>query len=133
MPNNQAAQLIADSLGGIPSPDGEPIRLMQFTTALPEHMRTQANEMASKVGVAIVYLLESNGMQIVPTNHLAALQEQAGVRAENAPPVAQVKCSACDTTLLEVNVSKMDNVRVPGHVLIEGLGKRDPACPHGAL
>lgn len=63
------AQVIAQNLGALPHPDGAVIQLPGFrTTLLPEGIRLEVNETATKIATAIVHLLESNGYAITAKN-----------------------------------------------------------------
>jgi phage gp45-like len=138
MSNQKAADLIAANLGQLVHPgDGQSpavvVPLAGYRTAgMPPEMADMMNANAKLIGESIVYLLESNGMQIVATSEI----DQVRAAFAQQPPATQpvkVSCQACTNMLFTFT---MDNTTVTGSVngpyFLQQMRNLNEACPHVA-
>lgn len=123
------AQLIAANLAALPHPDGNPRQLAGYSkTLLPEPLQAQVEQNATEIGEAIVHLLEQSGYSILPAGAQTAAEP-----TPEAPPVAHLHCTFCDTRLLSLNISDPSHARTDGAALIASFARLTPECPHAAV
>lgn len=130
MTASPAAQLIADNLGALPHPDGNPRQLAGYTTnLLPEALRDQIKAAATEIGESIVYLLETNGYRVVAEADLPA----DDTTDPDAPPIANLHCIMCDSRLLSIALTNPSHCLTNGRLLLQGMASLSPECPHDAI
>ncbi|OBG71340.1 MULTISPECIES: hypothetical protein [unclassified Mycobacterium] len=125
MPRDDAAKLIGNNLGDLPTPDGKRIRFMhhsQFNLGQTDDVKAKMAKRGEQVGKAIIHLLESDGYRIT---HVADPKpaEQTGRK------VAKAFCAHCAAQL--VNIAVDDNLEA--HLSAQAvrmLTQLDPDCPH---
>lgn len=114
-----AADIIAKNLAALPHPDGNPRQLPGFQTQLlPEAMAEQVTQTAKDIGDAIVFLLESSGLQIVPAGQTPTAEPT------DAPPIANVHCTYCDARVLQLNISNPNRVLTGHHFALADCPQR---------
>lgn len=117
MTNQDAVQLLYDNLGQLNSPEG-PITLLPFAYDCEEtrHVKRQVCE-------ALVALLEDNG-------HMTP----AAVADTSATPRSRstitIRCRSCGETLATTTADANGAAMIHAPTLIEGMARKDPACPH---
>lgn len=116
MPDQNAVQLLYDNLGQLNSPEG-PITLLPFAYDCEETRKVKR-----QVCEALVALLEDNG-HMTP----AAVAEPA---APTRRQQIQLRCRTCGELLAATTVDENGVGMINAPTLIEGMARKNPACPH---